>query len=66
MSGISVDFSYLNPLSRVFSPLVLDRIAGKGSSEYLSEVLHNSGLIHKIGLSMPFGFFCSFWISCPS
>jgi hypothetical protein len=57
MSNISVDSCYFNPLSRIFTPLVLDKIAEKGSSKYLTEILDNSDLINKIDLSTPFGTF---------
>jgi len=53
MTGLTIDFNYLNPLSRIFSPLVLDKIAEIGRSDYLTETLKNSDLINKIDLSRP-------------
>lgn len=57
MSGMSVDSRYFNPLSRIFTPIVLDKIAEKGYSEYLSEIFRNSNLINKIDLSSTFSIF---------
>jgi len=57
LSDIRVDSRYLNPLSRIFTPLVLDKIAERGFSEYLAETLHNCKLINQIDLSQSFGAF---------
>ncbi len=54
MSDLVVDPCYLNPLSRIFTPLVLDKIAENGFSDYLYEVLQNSNLINRIDLSQSF------------
>ncbi|MFC1724256.1 sce7726 family protein [candidate division KSB1 bacterium] len=45
---MEINHNYLPALSRIFSPLVLDVIAQKGKSPFLSEVCKNSGLIDKI------------------
>jgi hypothetical protein len=49
---IKIDNKYLPSLSRIFTPIVLDRIAQTGKSPYLSEVCTNSGLFEHIEPSM--------------
>jgi hypothetical protein len=49
---IKIDNKYLPCLSRIFTPIVLDRIAQTGKSPYLSEVCTNSGLFEHIEPSM--------------
>jgi hypothetical protein len=49
---MTIDKKYLSALGRVFSPIVMDSLAQKGSSNYLSEVCLNSGLLKKIDSSM--------------
>ncbi len=48
MGNMEIDQKYLPALGRVFSPIVLDSLAQKGYSPYLSEVCINSGLIERI------------------
>lgn len=47
-----IDNKYLPSLSRIFTPIVLDKVAQTGKSAYLSEVCTNSGLFEHIKLSM--------------
>lgn len=49
---MKIDKKYYPSLARLFSPVVLDSIALKGYSSYLSEVYGNSGLLAQIDLSM--------------
>jgi hypothetical protein len=49
--------NYLNALSRIFTPLVLDSVAEKGNSSYLTEVCSNSLLLNKIDVGLPFSDF---------
>ena len=53
INEIKIDDKYLPSLGRMFSPLVMDHIALKGRSGYLSEVCSNSRLIEQIDPSMP-------------
>jgi len=48
---------YFPSISRIFTPVVMDSIAQKGQSSYLSEVCSNNGLFEKIDLSMSLGQF---------
>jgi hypothetical protein len=52
-SNIKLNQKYFPPLSRVFSPVVMDNIALKGNSNFLSEVCANSGLLDQVDTSMP-------------
>lgn len=58
---ININTNCLNALSRIFTPLVLDNIATKGYSSYLSEVCENSNLKQKVDLYLPFADFLN-WI----
>ena len=53
INEIKINAKYLPSLGRIFSPLVMDHIALKGRSGYLSEVCLNSRLFEQIDLSMP-------------
>lgn len=53
INEIKINNKYLPSLGRIFSPLVMDQIALKGRSGYLSEVCSNSRLIEQIDPSMP-------------
>ncbi len=53
INQIKINDKYLPSLGRMFSPLVMDHIALKGRSGYLSEVCSNSRLIEQIDPSMP-------------
>lgn len=53
INEIKINDKYLPSLGRMFSPLVMDHIALKGRSGYLSEVCSNSRLIEQIDPSMP-------------
>lgn len=53
INEIKINDKYLPSLGRMFSPLVMDQIALKGRSGYLSEVCSNSRLIEQIDPSMP-------------
>jgi hypothetical protein len=52
-TNIKINQKYLPALSRLFTPLVINSIALKGSSEYLSEICSNSGLLTQIDPSIP-------------
>ncbi len=52
INEIKINDKYLPSLGRMFSPLVMDHIALKGRSAYLSEVCLNSRLIEQIDPSM--------------
>jgi hypothetical protein len=43
-----MNIRYLNSLSRIFAPIVLDKIAEKGYSSYLTEVINNTLLSNEI------------------
>ena len=43
----------LPALSRIFTPVVMDSLIQTGTSDYLNEVVHNSGLINLLDTSMP-------------
>lgn len=55
--NIIINAEYLSALSRIFSPIVLDNLAQKGYSGYLSEVCRNSGLIKRLDFSITLGDF---------
>ena len=57
MEQMKVDTKYLPAIGRIFNPVVMDSLAQKGSSGYLSEVCSNSGLFTQIELDMPLGKF---------
>lgn len=62
MATISkIDAKYLPALGRIFTPMVMDSLAQKGSSGYLTEVCTNSGLMAQIDPSMLLGQFFD-WI----
>ena len=52
INEIKINDKYLPSLGRMFSPLVMDHIALKGRSGYLSEVCSNSRIIEQIDPSM--------------
>jgi hypothetical protein len=52
INEIKINDKYLPSLGRMFSPLVMDQIALKGRSGYLSEVCSNSRIIEQIDPSM--------------
>jgi hypothetical protein len=54
---IKIKQEYLSALSRIFSPIVIDSLAAKGYSGYLSEVCLTSGFITQIVLSKTLGEF---------
>lgn len=58
---MKIDAKYLPSISRIFTPVVMDNIAQKGQSGFLSEVCSNSGLLEHIEPSMPLGQFFD-WI----
>lgn len=55
--NMEIDQKYLPALGRIFSPIVLDNLAQKGYSPYLSEVCINSGLLKKIDPATTLGEF---------
>jgi len=57
MCNMEIDQRYLPALGRVFSPIVLDSLAQKGYSPYLSEVCKNSGLFNRIDPTTTLGEF---------
>lgn len=57
----NINQKYLPALSRIFSPVVMDSLAHKGQSAYLTEVCRNSGILEQIDLSMPLSQFFD-WI----
>ncbi len=57
MCNMEIDQKYLPALGRVFSPIVLDSLAQKGYSPYLSEVCINSGLLERIDPATTLGEF---------
>jgi hypothetical protein len=59
--NIQINQKYLPTLSRLFSPVVMDNLALKGNSNFLSEVCSNSGLLEQIDPSMPLSQFFD-WI----
>jgi hypothetical protein len=61
INKIKIDTKYLPALGRIFTPMVLDSIAKKGSSDYLTEVYTNSGLTKQVVSSMTLGQFFD-WI----
>jgi hypothetical protein len=56
-----INQKYLYALSKVFSPMVMDSLALKGNSRYLSEVCLKSGLLEQIDFSNTLGQFID-WI----
>jgi hypothetical protein len=54
---LNISPTYLNALSRIFTPLVLDNVAEKGHSSYLTELYANSVLLNKIDMELPFAEF---------
>jgi hypothetical protein len=61
INKVKIDTKYLPALGRIFTPLVMDSLAQKGSSGYLTEVCTNSGLMVQIDPSMTVGKFFD-WI----
>lgn len=57
MYNMEIDPKYLPALGRVFSPIVLDSLAQKGYSPYLSEVCINSGLLERVDPATTLGEF---------
>ena len=57
IKAFTINANYLNALSRIFTPIVLDSIAEKGYSAYLSEVCENSRLLQTIDNDTPFADF---------
>ncbi|HDZ85240.1 MAG TPA: hypothetical protein ENH35_01660 [Candidatus Moranbacteria bacterium] len=57
----NINQKYLPALSRIFSPVVMDSLALKGHSGYLTEVCSNSGLLEQTDSSMPLAQFFD-WI----
>ncbi len=49
----NINQKYLPAVSRIFSPVVMDSLALKGHSGYLSEVCAKSGLLEQTDPSMP-------------
>jgi hypothetical protein len=58
---MEIDQKYLPALGRVFSPIVLDSLAQKGYSPYLSEVCKNSGLLERLDPATTLGEFLD-WV----
>ena len=50
---MTINAKYLPACGRIFSTMVMDSLAQKGYSGYLSEICSNSGLIEQIDPSMP-------------
>ncbi len=48
---IEINKKYYPALSRVFSPVVIDKIVATGESAYLTEVCRNSGILDQFSLS---------------
>jgi hypothetical protein len=61
INNIKIDTKYLPALGRIFTPMVMDSIAQKGRSGYLTEVSANSGLMLQIDPSTTLGQFFD-WI----
>lgn len=57
----NINRKYLPSLSRIFTPIVMDSLAQKGYSPYLSEVCINSGLLEEIDPATTLGQFFD-WI----
>ncbi len=57
MCNMGIDQKYLAAIGRIFSPIVLDSLAQKGYSPYLSEVCINSGLLDRIDPATTLGEF---------
>jgi hypothetical protein len=49
--------NHLNALGRIFSPIVLDKLAEEGYSSYLSEVCANSMVLRIVDQDLPFAGF---------
>lgn len=58
---MKIDSKCLPSISRIFTPVVMDKLAQKGQSGYLSEVCSNSGLLENINPTMTLGQFFD-WI----
>lgn len=54
---IKIDSQYFNSIGRIFTPLVLDKVANNGYSDYLNEVCKNSGILESIDPSLSFAEF---------
>jgi hypothetical protein len=54
---LEIDPKYLPALGRLFTPIVMDSLAQKSYSPYLSEVCINSGLLDKIDPATTLGQF---------
>ncbi len=52
MKTLQIEKKHYSLLSNIFKPIVINDIAEKGYSKYLSEICINSGLIEKIDTSM--------------
>lgn len=52
-----IDKKFLPAMSRIFTPVVMDSLAERGFSPYLSEVCANSGILRKVAPSMTLGNF---------
>lgn len=59
-TALKIDQKYYAALSRIFSPMVLDSIAKKGSSSYLTEVCTQSGIRDQFSRSVSLGGFLEF------
>ena len=53
MKRVKIDKRYYPAVSRIFSPIVLNRLALNGHSDYLTEASVNSGLLEQTDPSMP-------------
>jgi hypothetical protein len=58
---LNLNPKYLNALARIFSPLVLDSIASKGHSSYLTETINNSSIYTQLDKDLSFAEFLN-WI----
>jgi hypothetical protein len=52
-----IDKKFLPSLSRIFTPIVIDKLTQNGFSPYLLEICKNSGFIDKIDKSLTLGSF---------
>ena len=57
MCNMEIDQKHFPALGRIFSPIVLDSLAQKGYSPYLSEVCTNIGLLERIDPATTLGEF---------
>lgn len=60
-TALNFDAKYLNSLSRIFTPIVLNSVAEKGYSAYLTEVCNNCKILQNIDSKMPFSDFLN-WV----